>query len=228
MNYPGGNLNTTLLNQTAALPGVPNEWVGLRLMHNLFTGEHNKICNMLKENHPHMTDQELFDKARLINVAIMAKIHTVEWTPALLKNPLLKAGMEGQWWGIKRDFGWLGHLLGKWLKDQSIGDILNGIPGGQRELHGVPFSMTEEFSIVYHMHSLLPDTLHMNNYISEKRNGKNYPLSDMFFDKTLPVINHEGIDNMLYTFGVEYPGALTFNNYPNALRTIQVPTPKGR
>ena len=232
MNYPDGKLSMTLLSQKfVALPGTAIDtnrgWVGLRLMHDLFTREHNRICDMLKERYHGMADQELFDKARLINAAVMAKIHTVEWTLAVLSSPLLKTGMQTNWWGIKGDFGWLGRLLGKWFKDRSIGYILNGLPGAQKELDGVPFSMTEEFATVYHLHTMLPDTLHINNYASEKRNGKNYDLADLASNESFPIINHEGIDNMLYTFGVEYAGAITLNNYPNALRAIPMVTPTG-
>jgi len=34
-----------------------------------------------------MSDDELFDKAWLINSALLAKIHTVEWTPGILGHP---------------------------------------------------------------------------------------------------------------------------------------------
>lgn len=36
---------------------------------------------------------EIFDKARLVNCALMAKIHTVEWTPAILAHPALKVSL---------------------------------------------------------------------------------------------------------------------------------------
>ena len=56
-------------------------WVGLGLMHTLFTLEHNSICDRLKQEYANWTDERLFQTARLINAALMAKIHTVEWTP---------------------------------------------------------------------------------------------------------------------------------------------------
>ena len=43
---------------------------------------------------------ELFDKARLINAALMAKIHTVEWTPAIIAHPTTVPGMRANWWGL--------------------------------------------------------------------------------------------------------------------------------
>ncbi len=35
--------------------------------------------------------------------------------------------------------------------------MLHGIPGSQTALHGVPYSLTEEFVAVYRMHPLIPD-----------------------------------------------------------------------
>ena len=30
----------------------------------------------------------------------MAKIHTVEWTPAVLPHPTVRAAMRGNWYGL--------------------------------------------------------------------------------------------------------------------------------
>ncbi|CAM9892824.1 unnamed protein product, partial [Chrysoparadoxa australica] len=76
-----------------------NWWTGLELIHTLFHLEHNSIINHVllpeveKKNLCYEggkrvaqaeCDEILFEKARMINSALMAKIHTVEWTPALL------------------------------------------------------------------------------------------------------------------------------------------------
>ena len=62
------------------------------MLHTLFVREHNAICDRLKTKLPHWDDDRLFNVARLINAAVMAKIHTVEWTPAILPNRALTAG----------------------------------------------------------------------------------------------------------------------------------------
>src|SRR3712207_7565752 len=41
-----------------------------------------RSCDMLRAEYPRWSDDDLFDRARLINTAMLAKIHTVEWTPA--------------------------------------------------------------------------------------------------------------------------------------------------
>ena len=64
-----------------------NWWVGLSMLHTLFVHEHNAICDELKAANPDWDDARLFNVARLINAAVMAKIHTIEWTPSILPNP---------------------------------------------------------------------------------------------------------------------------------------------
>src|SRR5581483_1794324 len=90
-----------------------NWWVGLEVMHTLFAREHNAICDMLKGHHPSWDDEQLFLKARLINSALIAKIHTIEWTPGNLDTPALHIGMNANWYGVlpkwvKRTFGHIG------------------------------------------------------------------------------------------------------------------------
>jgi hypothetical protein len=73
-----------------------NIWLGLSMLHTLFALEHNAICDMLKGHYPAWNDEQLYEKARLINSALLAKIHTVEWTPAILPHPDHQTGDEGR------------------------------------------------------------------------------------------------------------------------------------
>ena len=63
-----------------------NWWVGLQILHNIFTREHNVVCEKLRKNYPDMNEEELFGTSRLVVSALMAKIHTVEWTPPFFKT----------------------------------------------------------------------------------------------------------------------------------------------
>ena len=74
-----------------------NWWIGLAMLHTLFTLEHNYICDLLAHEHPHWNDEQLYRKAKLINSALMAKIHTVEWTPAIVPHPIIKLAMNVNW-----------------------------------------------------------------------------------------------------------------------------------
>lgn len=214
-----------------------NWWVGLDLMHTLFAREHNRIAAMLAATHPEMNDQELFDKARLANTALMAKIHTLEWTTALLDNPSLIAGMNANWYGLGQGevagllaqvapyAGAIGAMFGSTapLDIQKMGaKAINGIVGNELDNYGVPFSLTEEFVSVYRMHQLMPDTFTMKSLCGGNK-VKELSLDDVRADKARKVVSKFGLDNIAYSFGVAHPGALALFNYPKEMQHIDVP-----
>lgn len=185
-----------------------NWWVGLEIMHTLFVLEHNAIADMLKQNYPNWTDERLFQTARLINSAEMAKIHTVDWTPAILKNDILRSAMFSNWRGF----------MPSWVP--RLGDpATDGIIGGKTLLEGVPFSLTEEFTAVYRMHPLLRDNLEVRNYT----NGAllaNSSLPSHAFAGSTQLMNQHGLTNLFYSFGHTHPGLLELNNFPTFLQNF--------
>src|SRR5207249_1344763 len=104
----------------------------------LFTLEHNAICDRLKAEYPSWSDDDLFDHARLVNAALMAKIHTVEWTPAIIAHPTMKVAMHANWWGLA------GEQIYKALGRISTSEVISGIPGSPKDHFGVLYSLTEE------------------------------------------------------------------------------------
>ena len=195
------------------LTGVAgNFWLGLALLHTLFTREHNAIADRLAAEHPEWTDDELFAKARLITAALMAKIHTVEWTPAIIAHPTTKFGMRANWYGI------LGKRLGKRTKNE----VLGGIPGSATDHHGVPYSLTEEFVAVYRMHPLLPDDFTFRSLdtdeIVQQRTFRELGVNDVR-DR----LDEIGFEDALYSFGIAHPGAITLHNYPLFLQELRKP-----
>ncbi|GAA2120898.1 peroxidase family protein [Nocardioides bigeumensis] len=196
-----------------------NWWVGLGLLHTVFAREHNAICDMLAENHPDWDDETLFQTARLINAAVMAKIHTIEWTPAILPNHSLNDGMMSNWYGLVTNaFGGL-HKR-----------VLEDIPITSRELGGIvgnpqgtfaKYGLSEEFTAVYRLHSLLPDTvniLHLDGTPAE-----DVPLGRTRHAGSHRMIGEFGFDALARTFGEQLPGALVNNNYPASMQDVSVP-----
>ncbi|MDX1695546.1 MAG: peroxidase family protein [Ketobacteraceae bacterium] len=182
-----------------------NWWIGLELMHTLFVLEHNKIADMLKSNYPDWTDEQLFQTARLINAAEMAKIHTVDWTPAILKNDILRDAMFTNWRGLlPMNFPRLGN------------PATDGIIAGPTLLEGVPFSLTEEFTAVYRMHPLLRDELEVRDAGTDQVIGVS-ALPEHSFAGSTAVADSYGISDLLYSFGRTHPGLLELNNYPDFL-----------
>ena len=96
-------------------------------------------------------DDDLFDKARLVVAALMAKIHTIDWTPAIIAHPTSVRGLRANWWGLQGE--WLARRFGRFTSNE----VIRGIPGSPTNHHGVPYSFTEEFVAVYRMHPLIPD-----------------------------------------------------------------------
>jgi len=200
---------------------VRNWWVGLSMLHTLFVKEHNAICDRLKAKYPHWDDARLFNVARLVNAAVMAKIHTIEWTPAILPNPAVNAGLNANWYGLATNF------LRTRDERKTMAEInihnpeLGGVVGNPIEKHGAPFSLTEEFVEVYRLHSLLPEALNL------RRHRDNSPIERL----PLPAIRQAGaaaltervgMADLFYSFGTEHPGALVLNNYPKFMQELSV------
>lgn len=186
-----------------------NYWVGLCLMHTLFVREHNAICDRLRAEYPHMNDDELFGTAHLINSALMAKIHTIEWTPAILDTPTLHLAMNANWSGA----------LPRWLTSRlpHLGHAWSGIPGSSVDHDGVPYSLTEEFVTVYRMHPLIPDD-YVFRSVTDNRVLAEKNLKEIQGEHTRPFVEQHRMSDLFYSFGTSHPGAITLHNYPNALR----------
>jgi hypothetical protein len=104
----------------------PDNWsIGLSFFHNVFAREHNAIVDAFREmqqqqpgtdsglRNPDKPSQvitygqinadELFEIARLIVAAEIAKIHTIEWTTQLLYDEPLHIAMNANWSGLFAD-----------------------------------------------------------------------------------------------------------------------------
>jgi hypothetical protein len=196
---------------------VPGFWVGLAMMQTLFTLEHNAICDRLRTAYPSLADdEELFERARLINAALIAKIHTVEWTPAVISHPTTVAAMHGNWWGL------LGQRLHRLLGRLTTNEVLSGIPGSRTQHFGVPYALTEEFVAVYRMHPLVPDDYEFRS-AADDRLLQPLPLRDIAGPAALEVMSRLSMTDLLYTFGTMHPGLVTLHNYPRDLQTFQRP-----
>ena len=188
-----------------------NWWIGLSMLHTLFTLEHNAICDRLHEAYPAWSDDDLFDHARLVNAALIAKIHTINWTPAILDHPTLQAAMNGNWWG----------LAGEWIYKRfgriSGSEVISGIPGSATDHFGVPYAMTEEFVSVYRMHPLMPDEFVFRS-VSDDRVLLERTLPEVADRHAREVAKQVPMTDLFYSFGTSNPGALTLHNYPRYLQ----------
>lgn len=76
---------------------VRNSWAGVSILQALFIKEHNAVCDALHEEYPELDDDQLHRHARLVISAVIAKIHTIDWTVELLKTDTMRASMMTNW-----------------------------------------------------------------------------------------------------------------------------------
>ena len=191
-----------------------NWWIGLALLHTLFTLEHNAVCDKLREEFPDWSDEELYVKARLVISALLAKIHTIDWTPAILPHPTTAQGVPANWWGLAGEDA----LLKKGRFSDS--DVISGTPGSETDHHGTPFAMTEEFVSVYRMHPLMPDEFVFRSLADNSEIAKR-TLPHVFGRNSRPLLEQVTMANAFYSFGIAFPGAIQLHNYPRFLQTLE-------
>ena len=104
----------------------PDNWtIGVSFYHNLFAREHNQFVQTFHQqaaltpdgdsglrnpaqadrviSYRDVTNDELFEVARLVVAAEIAKIHTIEWTTQLLYDEPLHLAMNSNWDGLFKD-----------------------------------------------------------------------------------------------------------------------------
>jgi hypothetical protein len=117
----GDPINPQWAGQSAV--AFPDNWtIGIGLYHTLFAREHNAFVAAFRQQAQATPDADsglrdperptvpvryrevganvLFEVARLVVAAEIAKIHTIEWTPQLLYDEPLFLGMNANWYGL--------------------------------------------------------------------------------------------------------------------------------
>ncbi|MEO8576886.1 MAG: peroxidase family protein [Gemmatimonadales bacterium] len=104
----------------------PDNWsIGLSFYHNVFAREHNLFVDEFRKRaaanpngdsglldpanptsvirYADVNAEQIFQLARLVVAAEIAKIHTIEWTTQLLYDEPLYTGMNANWFGLIRN-----------------------------------------------------------------------------------------------------------------------------
>lgn len=125
-------MNAAWMGQAAT--GFADNWnIGLSFYHNLFAREHNLFVKHFRAQAVRTPDadsglrdparpdkliaysavsaEELYQVARLVVSAEIAKIHTIEWTTQLLYNEALYQGMNSNWSGLVKDNDLVSNVL---------------------------------------------------------------------------------------------------------------------
>ncbi|MFL6127920.1 MAG: peroxidase family protein [Mycobacteriales bacterium] len=192
----------------AAEPGF---WVGLLMLQTLFTREHNAVCDRLRAGYPGWSDEETFQRARLVVAGLIAKIHTVEWTPSVIAHPTTKVAMRANWFGLQ------GERLHRVFGRLSGSEVVSGIPGSEWNDYGVPYSLTEEFTAVYRMHPLMRDYYDLRSAGDDASHGT-WTLRELSGRGGLDILDKVSMADLLYSLGTEQPGVVTLHNFPRFLQ----------
>ena len=198
---------------------VPGFWLGLAMLQNLFTLEHNSIVDHLSGRYPGMSDDDLYSRARLVNNALIAKIHTIEWTPSVIAHPTTKLAMRANWFGLagERVHNLFGRISGS--------EVISGIPGSEAQHYGVPYCLTEEFVAVYRMHPLLPDDFPLRS-VADDHLLEEATLRSLSGPGALEALHKYSVTDLFYSFGRLHPGIVTLHNYPRFLQEFIRPDGK--
>ena len=201
---------------------VRNWWVGLSMLHTLFAREHNAICDHLKQHYPQWNDERLFNVARLINAAVMAKIHTIEWTPALLPQQTANMALNANWYGLAT------YLFRSPKQRKTVSSLnirhpeVGGVVGNPLDRHGSAYGLTEEFVEVYRLHSLMPESLILRNHETNEVFRK-ISVAETRQAGSVKLTHSVSMQDLFYSFGNQNPGKLVLNNYPKFMQTLSMP-----
>ncbi|MEE8526771.1 MAG: peroxidase family protein, partial [Thermoanaerobaculia bacterium] len=165
--------------------------IGLLMLHHLWAAEHNYLVDQLRQRYPQMSAEELFQTARLIVGAEIAKIHTVEWTAQMTFDPVSAEFVNRIW-------------------TSRAGDAEAYRPD-------VHYAVSEEFVSSYVLHEIVP----VRFEIVDGRGGVIEELSfveDLFATGGQDKLLEHGVENIFNSFGTNEMGLIYPFNVPDALR----------
>jgi hypothetical protein len=235
---------------------VDNWWLGMSLLHTLFTREHNFLVEELPKHGPppgggEWTDDKKFDTARLIVSALIAKIHTIEWTPQLLFDSVGNLAMQSNWNGLLNfDFNdpqgfkqqveeTVGSRLSTRFLDRfqanvrcgrqlvSLVSSFSGLTHLEHTEHFcAPYTLPEEFTSVYRMHAMVPDVIDVYHTQTQQFDGT-VEAASLLRGGSKEALRQTSIDDWAATFGEHPCGQITAGNFPRFLTDLPIAAAPG-
>ena len=184
-----------------------NVWVGLSLLHALFALEHNAICDKLKKHNSQWDDERLFQQARLVNSALLAKIHTVEWSTAILPREAPQAReLRTNWYGR---FSRLAERVPEARRERHLlRDSRFANRASQRAVH-------HDRGICHGLHAHA-DARSLHHSVGQDRccigQRRNCPSCRAVAAWSFSRASSPA--DLFYSFGIHNPGAVRLHNYP--------------
>jgi tetratricopeptide (TPR) repeat protein len=193
-----------------------NIWVGLAAEYLLLARHHNWVCEQLRRRYPdkRWTSDQLYGMARLIVAGMQAKIHTDEWTAAVLPNDKVVLGLNTNLYGLietlLKPFGER-RLCSPWVPKHPV---LGGLVGGARDNHGVRHGFSEEFVSVYRLHEGLVDDLEIRG-VGDPQPRERISLPATRGKAAGDLLRQYGLETILHSLGCQKGGALVGNSVPS-------------
>jgi Animal haem peroxidase len=246
----------------------PDNWnIGLSFFHNVFAREHNAFVEEFRRQattHPttdsrlrdpaaaerviryrDISADELFEIARLVVSAEIAKIHTIEWTTQMLYNEPLYLAMNANWSGLlqkhplaEKALEQVVERLAKaesnkstdWYSAFAAGPGIFGLGSDKPDINGgvhhfgSPFNFPEEFINAYRLHSMVPDLIELRNLKDDSNviRGK-IAVVNTLRGKATETMRRYGIANWALSMGRQRVGALALHNHPLFLQNLEIP-----
>ena len=247
----------------------PDNWsVGLSLFHNIFAREHNLFVAAFRKQaqatpemdsglrnpaapeavikYKEVNAHHLFEVARLVVSAEIAKIHTVEWTTQLLYNEPLDLATNANWSGLAGKYPTVAAALEKvlqhlrkfdndkknvgWYSAFATGPGIFGLANDNKDINGgvnhfgSPFNFPEEFVTVYRLHPMVPDLIEFRE-LHRDPNVIRYkiPVTETLRARATQMMRRYGIANWTLSMGRQRLGKLTLLNHPRFLQNLSVP-----
>jgi hypothetical protein len=247
----------------------PDNWnIGLSFFHNVFAREHNLFVDAFRRQtgnnpdadsglrRPEQPDRairnndvsadELFEVARLVVAAEIAKIHTIEWTTQLLYNEPVYLAMNANWSGLFERHplasAALEQVIGRfaqsdngkkatgWYAAFSAGPGIVGLGNTHADVNagihhfGSPFNFPEEFINAYRLHPMLPDLVEFRELNSDANVIRSkIAVSETLRGKATQAMRQHGPANWALSLGRQRLGRLTLQNHPNFLQNLSMP-----
>ncbi len=247
----------------------PDNWnIGLSFFHNVFAREHNYFVSAFRRQagaqpeadsglrdpaqpkniirNRDVRNDELFDIARLVVAAEIAKIHTIEWTTQMLYNEPFYLAMNANWSGLLQEHPLVSAALEKVVQRFAssadgkksterysafaAGPGIFGLGNGKADVNGgvhhfgSPFNFPEEFINAYRLHPMLPDVIEFRDLRRDPNAvATKVTVVDTVRGKATGVMRQRGIANWALTLGRQRGGALRLHNHPLFLQNLVMP-----
>ena len=264
---PSDPMNPQWAGQEAV--AFPDNWsVCLIFFHNVFAREHNLFVDAFHKQaretpemdsglrnptapaavikYKDVTADELFEVARLVIAAGIAKIHTVEWTTQLLYAEPIYLAMNANWSGLASNYPIVAAALEKvikhfsksdkdkgnadWYSVFATGPGIFGLGNQNKDINagvnhfGSPFSFPEEFVTVYRLHPMVPDLIEFRELNGDPNIIKyKIPVTETLRGRATQMMRHYGLANWALSMGRQRLGKLTLLNHPLFLQNLSVP-----